>query len=139
MLWHHQVAGQIAWSRGDHFGEIGHTVGESTRPDRKRPVALGKLAALKRRRQGTRVMGFPITKSIAPQTDGQVLILIRAADTFGILVDPETLTGRLLTVPNPEGVGQRLLNASAAVIEGSTITVLHGSGVSSFLLEEPSP
>lgn len=89
--------------------------------------------------RGIRVVKHPISKGTTAQPDGRVLILVAEEASFGLLVDARTLTGRLLTVPRKDGVWQRLLGARAAVIEGETITALHGFGLSRFRLVEKGP
>lgn len=84
--------------------------------------------------QGRRVLSQPLVKATATQPDGQVLLLM-ATDRFaGLLVDPATLGGSLLEVPDPEGVWTRVLSATAGVVEEGTITVVHPGGVTTFVL-----
>jgi len=89
-------------------------------------------------KKGVRVLSPTLAKSLATQPDGRVLVLFTAHPYFGLLLDPETLSGRLLSVPEEEGVWQPLLHAYAAVLEGDTITVLHEFGLTRFRLAPAS-
>ncbi len=89
-------------------------------------------------RQGRRVVGADIAKSLKLQPDGRLLALFTAPPHFGLLIEPATWKGRLLSVPEDAGPWEPLLNAAAAVVEGEHITVLHSYGVSRYRLAEGS-
>jgi hypothetical protein len=89
-------------------------------------------------RQGRRVVGAHIAKTLKRQPDGRLLVLFTASPHFGILLEPASLRGRLLSVPEQSGPWEPLLNAAAAVVEGDEITVLHTYGVSRYRLGDGS-
>jgi len=89
-------------------------------------------------KKGLGVLSSPLAKKLEPQPDGRVLVLFAAEPYFGLLLDPETMSGRLLSVSEDAGVWQPLFRAYAAVLEGDTITVLHQFGLSRFRLAPAS-
>ncbi len=89
-------------------------------------------------RQGRRVVGVHLAKGLKRQPDGRLLVLFTASPHFGLMVDPATLRGRLLSVPERPGPWEPLLNAAAAVVEGDEITVLHTYGVNRYRLGDGS-
>lgn len=89
-------------------------------------------------REGRRVVGMHIAKGLKRQPDGRLLVLFTASPHFGLLVDPATLRGRLLSVPEAPGPWDPLLNAAAAVVEGDEVTVLHAYGVTRYRLGDGS-
>lgn len=89
-------------------------------------------------RQGRRVVGAHIAKGLKRQPDGRLLVLFTAPPYFGLLIEPSTWRGRLLSIPAQAGPWEPLMNAAAAVVEDRHITVLHSYGVTRYALGDGS-
>ena len=87
-------------------------------------------------RQGRRVLGAGLVKSMKTQPNDHVLILLSAPPVFGLMIDPETFEASVLSVPEEPGRWEPLLNAVSGVVEDQEITVLHSFGVTRYHLSE---
>lgn len=85
-------------------------------------------------RQGQRVVGDGLIKTMQTQRDGRILLLFTAPPYYGLVVEPGTFEARLLGVPDGPGPWDPLLNAVGGVLEGTEMTVLHPYGVARYRL-----
>jgi len=89
-------------------------------------------------RQGLRVLSTSTAKDLSLTGDGRLLVVIHAANTVAILVDPHTYRARRIVIPADEAEWAPLKNASSMVLLGHRLFALQGDSVFVYEIDEAS-